>query len=87
VANVLVVTFEFTNPCATVLAYDFTVTQAIGSATGTSAGAAVQATSPAIPAGKSISFHVNVDPSSALTPTQLQQLWVGVTHIGKHSAG
>jgi hypothetical protein len=87
VGNVLVVTFEFTNPCSAALSYDFAVTQAIGGATGASAGPAVHATSPAIPAGKSISFHVNVDPSSALTPTQLQQLWVGVTHIAKHSAG
>lgn len=81
--NVLIVSFEFSNPCAAPLSYDFRVTQAIGSATGPSGGPAAEATTPAIQPGASISFHINVDPSSALTPTQLQQLWVGVTRITK----
>lgn len=85
--NVLIVTFEFTNPCTTPLSYDFTVTQAIGSATGPSGGPGLQTTTSTIEPGKSISFKVNVDPSAALTPAQLQQLWVGVTHIAKHMAG
>jgi hypothetical protein len=81
------VTFEFTNPCTTALAYDFTVTQAIGSATGPAGGPNLQTTTSEIGPGKSISFKVNVDPKGTLTPAQLQQLWVGVTHITQHSAG
>jgi hypothetical protein len=87
VGPVLVVSFEFTNPCAASLAYDFTVTQAIGSATGPSGGPNLQTTTSEIGPQQSISFKVNVDPAATLTPAQLKQLWVGVTHIAKHSAG
>jgi hypothetical protein len=87
VGPVLVVTFEFSNPCANSLSYDITVTQAIGSETGPTGGPALQTTTPTIGPGQSISFKVNVDPKATLTPTQLQQLWVGVTRIGKHRAG
>jgi hypothetical protein len=84
--NVLIVTFEFSNPCAVPLRYDFDVTQAIGSETGPAGGPATQARTPVIQPGASISFKVNVDPNATLTPTQLQQLWVGVTHITKRPA-
>jgi hypothetical protein len=84
--NVLIVTLEFTNPCPKPLSYDFVVTQAIGSATGPSGGPATQTSTSLIQPGRSISFHVNVDPNLSLTPAQLQQLWVGVTHITKARA-
>jgi cytoskeletal protein RodZ len=84
--NVLITTFEFSNPCSTPLTYDFDVTQAIGSETGPTGGPDTQARTPVIQPGKSISFKVNVDPNASLTPTQLQQLWVGVTHITKAPA-
>lgn len=84
--NVLVVTFEFTNPCTTPLAYRFTVTQAIGGPHGPSGGPSDQVESPAIQPGRSVSFAVNVDPAPSLTDAQLQRLWVGVTHIAKQPA-
>ena len=86
VGPVLIVSFEFTNPCRQSLAYDFTVTQAIGSEHGPSGGAPGEATSPVIPPRQSISFNVNVDPSSTLTSSQLQQLWVGISRITKVAA-
>jgi len=85
-ANVLIVTFEFTNPCASALTYHYTVTQAIGSANGPSGGPSTQAGSPVIQPGKSISFQVNVDPKPSLSTADLQRLWVGVTHITKTPA-
>lgn len=84
--NVLIVTFEVTNPCPASLRYDLTVTQAIGSSTGPSGGPDARAVTPEIQPGASISFRVNVDPKSTLTPTELQQLWVGVTRISKEAA-
>lgn len=84
--NVLITTFEISNPCPAQLSYDIDVTQAIGSATGIPGGPNVQTTTPVIQSGASISFNVNVDPKATLTTTQLQQLWVGVTHISRHAA-
>ncbi|MFE2407129.1 hypothetical protein ACFXDE_02160 [Kitasatospora sp. NPDC059408] len=81
--NVMIVTFEFTNPCPVPVSYTFHVTQAIGSQTGPSGGPAVDATTSPIPPGKSISFNVNVDPSPKLTAAQVSRLWVGVTRIAK----
>lgn len=80
---VLIVTFEFTNPCKTALAYGFKVTQAIGSATGPSGGPSADTVTPPIQPGRSITFKVNMDPKATLTAAQLQQLWVGITHISK----
>lgn len=84
--TVLIVTFEVTNPCPASLRYDLTVTQALGSSTGTSGGPDAQAVTPEIPPGASISFRVNVDPKPSLSRAQLQQLWVGVTRISKEAA-
>jgi hypothetical protein len=83
VGNVVVVTFEFTNPCAKPLSYAFKVIQAEGSATGPTGGDPVETTTPPIAPGKSITFKVNVDPKPGTTAAQLQQLWVGITHISK----
>lgn len=83
VGPVVVVTFEVTNPCKSTLAYAFTVTQAIGSATGPSGGPAADTVTPPIQPGRSITFKVNMDPKPSLTAAQLQQLWVGITHISK----
>jgi hypothetical protein len=82
-AGVVIVTFEFTNPCAAPVRYAFHVTQAIGSATGRSSGPGVDATTAPIGPGQSISFNVNINPDPALTSSQLKQLWVGVTRITK----
>jgi hypothetical protein len=82
-AGVLIVTFEFTNPCAAPLRYTFHVTQAIGSATGRSGGPGVDTTTAPIGPGKSISLKVSLNPDPSLTPSQLRQLWVGVTRISK----
>jgi hypothetical protein len=84
--TVVIVTFEFTNPCATPLVYDFTATQAIGSAHGPTAGDPTQTTTPPIQPGQSITFRINDDPSPSLTSQQLQSLWIGITHISKEPA-
>lgn len=81
--NVLIVTFEFTDPCTKPLTYDFKVTQAIGSATGPSGGDPLETTTQPIAPGQSVTLKVNVDPKPSLTTAQLQQLWVGITHISK----
>lgn len=81
--TVLIVTFEFTNPCTKPLTYAFKVTQAIGSATGPSGGDPTETTTQSIAPGKSVTLKVNVDPKVSLTQAQLQQLWVGITHIAK----
>jgi hypothetical protein len=81
--GVAIVTFEFTNPCSAPVRYAFHVAQAIGSATGRSGGLGVDATTAPIGPGKSISLKVNLNPDPSLTPSQLKQLWVGVTRISK----
>lgn len=81
--NVLIVTFEFTNPCSKPLTYSFTVTQELGSATGPAGGDPVETTTQPIAAGQSVTMNVNVDPKATLTAAQLQDLWVGITHITK----
>ncbi|MGW2371656.1 hypothetical protein [Kitasatospora sp. NPDC001683] len=81
--NVVIVTFEFTNPCLTPVSYSFHVTQAIGSETGPSGGPGVDATTAPIQPGRSIKFDVNVVPRSTLTAAQVEQLWMGVTRIAK----
>ncbi|MFJ9771242.1 hypothetical protein ACIRVF_08355 [Kitasatospora sp. NPDC101157] len=81
--NVVIVTFEFTNPCQAPVRYSFHVTQAIGSATGSSGGPGVDATTAPIQPGRSIKFDVNVAPRSTLTTAQVEQLWMGVTRIAK----
>lgn len=81
--TVLIVTFEFTNPCTKPLAYAFKVTQAIGSAAGPSGGDPTETTTQPIAPGQSVTLKVNVDPKATLTQAQLQQLWVGISHIAK----
>lgn len=84
--NVMIVTFEFTNPCTRPVTYDVDVTQALGSATGKPAGPPLHTTTQPIKPGGSDTLKVNLDPDPSLTPTQLQQLWVGITHISKGPA-
>lgn len=83
VGPVVAVTFEFTNPCTKPLTYAFKVIQAMGSATGPSGGDPVETATQTIAPGQSVTMKVNVDPKAALTAAQLQQLWVGISHISK----
>lgn len=81
--NVVVVTFEFTNPCAKPLTYAFKVIQAVGSATGPSGGDPAETVTQTIAPGQSVTMKVNMDPNASLTAAQLQQLWIGISHISK----
>lgn len=79
--NVLVVTYEFTNPCTKPLAYRYTLTEHLDSVHGRKIPGGSSGQSPVIQPGKSIKFHFNADYDQSLSQAELQRLWIGVTHL------